>query len=154
MQTFLPSDSLRDSVEFLDNKRLGKQRVETKQILIALGIDVGEHKGNKDSRWRNHPAVKMWQGFEGCLAQYGWFSCREWVRRGFKDSLTEQFAQALLGMTSECSIVNGLPTYPVPWWLGDQRVHRSRRSNLLRKDYEYYCGYFREPDNLPYFWPV
>jgi len=33
MQTFLPYPDLRDSVACLDNKRLGKQRVEAMQIL-------------------------------------------------------------------------------------------------------------------------
>lgn len=154
MQTFLPSPDMRQAVEFLDDKRLGKQRVETKQILIALGIDVGEHEGNLESRWRNHPATKMWKGYEGSLAQYGWFCCREWVGRGFKDSLTDQFAQVMLSMTDECDIVDGVPTFPIPCWLGDQRVHRSHRSNLLRKDYQYYCGFFTERDDIPYFWPV
>ncbi|MFN7881952.1 MAG: pyrimidine dimer DNA glycosylase/endonuclease V, partial [bacterium] len=33
MQTFLPSPSFAESARILDNKRLGKQRVECKQIL-------------------------------------------------------------------------------------------------------------------------
>ena len=36
MQTFLPYADLRDSVVCLDNKRLGKQRVECLQILNVL----------------------------------------------------------------------------------------------------------------------
>jgi hypothetical protein len=68
MQTFLPYPNAWASARCLDNKRLGKQRVECKQILLALGIDVGEHRGNPESRWRHHPAVRMWRSHELYLA--------------------------------------------------------------------------------------
>jgi len=57
MQTFMPYGSQYDqTAKCLDVKRLGKQRVETYQILKAL---LGESKG-----WRNHPATRMWEGYE------------------------------------------------------------------------------------------
>jgi hypothetical protein len=82
MQTFLPFPSFEQSLQSLDYRRLGKQRVETKQILMAL---LGESKG-----WVNHPATKMWRGHEHALAEYGLLSCREWKSRGYKDN-TEQY---------------------------------------------------------------
>lgn len=165
MQTFLPSEDLRESVAFLDNKRLGKQRVETKQILIALGVTVGQHVGRPESGWRNHPASKMWKGYEPALALYGYFTCREWVGRGFRDSLTSQFECALNVLTGRERLlsasgsayedcIGGDPAIPSPWWLGYPKFHRSHRSNLLRKDYSHYRAYFTEPSDLPYFWPV
>ncbi len=36
MQTFLPYSDFRKSLESLDNKRLGKQRVEAYQIISAI----------------------------------------------------------------------------------------------------------------------
>lgn len=42
MQTFLPYKSFVKSAACLDMRRLGKQRVEAKQILMAL---TGESKG-------------------------------------------------------------------------------------------------------------
>lgn len=51
MQTFLPYKSFAESAACLDNKRLGKQRVEVLQILKALH--------NPSYGWQNHPAVKM-----------------------------------------------------------------------------------------------
>jgi hypothetical protein len=43
-------------------------------------------------------------------------------------------------------------TYPP--WLGDERLHASHRSNLLRKDPEHYGQFeWTEPDDLPYWWP-
>lgn len=42
-----------------------------------------------------------------------------------------------------------------PPWLGDERVHSSHRSNLLRKDAQFYGQYaWAETNDLPYLWPV
>jgi hypothetical protein len=42
-----------------------------------------------------------------------------------------------------------------PNWIGDEKFHASHRSNLLRKDKEFYGKFgWAEPDDLPYFWPV
>jgi hypothetical protein len=49
---------------------------------------------------------------------------------------------------------DGRPSVPPPW-LGDEGVHASHRSNLLRKDREFYSKYgWAESDDLPYVWPV
>lgn len=135
MQTFLPFSDFTKSASCLDNKRLGKQRVEVKQILNAL---KPEYTGG----WRNHPAVRMWRGNAGALARYGVTVCREWIRRGFKDSLLGEFEAV-----ADCS--------PGPSWLGSEDFHRSHRSNLLRKLPEHYSQFgWTEPDDLPYVWPV
>jgi len=84
MQTFVP-----EGIDFkltaikLDYRRLGKQRVEAWQILNTL---TGESQG-----WRNHPAVKMWQGYDVALAMYGLSMCREWIARGYKDTMFDRF---------------------------------------------------------------
>ena len=39
-----------------------------------------------------------------------------------------------------------------PSWLGNEEFHRSHRSNLLRKNFEFYNKYFDEQPNLPYIW--
>src|SRR4051812_49870546 len=56
MQTFLPYAGFTASAEVLDPKRLGKQRVETLQVLRGLTLPT--------YGWRHHPAVKMWRGYE------------------------------------------------------------------------------------------
>jgi hypothetical protein len=141
MQTFLPSPSYNESARLLDYKRLGKQRVETKQILLALAKTSGG--------WVNHPATKMWRGHEVSLCQYGAAMCWEWQRRGYKDTLHDFFANALLQYEEDGR------TFMPPRWLGDDSVHASHRSNLLRKDPDYY-GQFKweEPPDLPYVWPT
>lgn len=149
MQTFLPYASFKESAAILDSKRLGKQRVECKQILIALGYGVGEHEGNKDSKWRNHPAVKMWRGNEFHLALYSVAVCDSWRARGYRDTLGLQFYRLI----QRLSIVQD--HWPAPPWLHREELHASHRSNLLRKMPEYYGRFgWTEPHDLDYVWPV
>lgn len=153
MQTFLPYPSLEQTAAVLDDRRLGKQRVEAKQILLALGVPVGEHEGNPQSRWRHHPAVRMWRGFERYLCHYGVTVCREWTARGFKDSLLDQFegaSEAALLMFRDLSPTS---VFGVPPWLGNELFHASHRSNLLRKSPHYRQFGWSESDSLPYIWP-
>ena len=83
MQTFLPYPDFKKSAEVLDFRRLGKQRVEAYQVLrTLLGISDG---------WKNHPCTKMWKGYEGALKEYGLDFCAEWVKREYKDTLTQKF---------------------------------------------------------------
>ena len=136
MQTFLPYPSFAQSARCLDNKRLGKQRVECLQILRALTLP--------SYGWQNHPAVRMWQGYEQCLRNYGLTICDEWFARGFKDTCKEKIA----GMILPIHLMQ-------PSWLGSASFHASHRSNLLRKDSEWYGQFgWAESDDLPYVWPV
>ena len=155
MQTFLPYESFIRSAQCLDMRRLGKQRVEAYQLLLLMGKP--EQKG-----WRNHPAFKMWEGFDLALAQYGMDMCQEWVRRGYKDTLHPKFLEYYIeyGVNS----YRGNKNYPL--WLGDYRFHSSHRSSLLYKDYDWYSefGWTEKPAvpikvtkqgvTLPYYWPV
>lgn len=139
MQTFLPYADLRASCVVLDDRRLGKQRVETFQILRALTWP--------EYAWKSHPAVRMWRGFTPGLVLYGLENCREWVRRGYADSVADQ----LLAWTGGVAPVDP----PLPPWFGLEPLHLSHRSALLRKDPGYYRPLFGddEPDDLPYLWP-
>lgn len=133
MQTFLPYPDFRECARVLDYRRLGKQRVEAWQILKTIGL------GESAKGWRNHPAVLMWHGYEESLKAYGREMCLEWSARGYTDNMLERFA---------CS-----GTVLTPTWLGDDRIHLSHQSNLIRKDYEYYKPLFPEaPEGLAYFW--
>lgn len=138
MQTFLPYSNMAESARVLDYQRLGKQRVETWQILRAL---AGETKG-----WVNHPATKMWRGYEYALSLYGIFVCEEWRARGYKDTMLERFVEICENATKNLAM---------PEWLGDDRLHLSHQSNLVRKLPEHYGPIFPEvPSDLEYFWPV
>ena len=137
MQTFLPHKSFRQSAHALDNKRLGKQRVECLQILKALT--------DPKYGWQNHPAVKMWRGHVASLVVYGLAICDEWKRRGFNDTCAEKIA---------AHMPEGEALLP-PKWLGNADFHASHRSNLLRKEPEHYrkFNWIDGPD-LPYVWPT
>jgi hypothetical protein len=141
MQTFLPYPSFELSAKVLDTKRLGKQRVETKQILTALDYKrIGGKYG-----WQNHPATLMWEGHYDLLACYGAVICMEWRSRGYKDTLLPWFEARHLTRSEDFN----------PSWVGDEAFHASHRSNLLRKDPEYYGKFgWAEPPDLPYVWPV
>lgn len=135
MQTFLPYPNFRESVECLDNKRLGKQRVECLQILNAL---TGKSKG-----WVNHPATRMWRGYEDALCVYMNFCIDEWKSRGFKNTMEYALCDKPHGQRF------------MPPWLGSEDFHASHRSNLLRKDPEWYGKFdWTEPHDLPYVWPA
>jgi hypothetical protein len=137
MQTFLPYANFAESAAVLDRQRLGKQRVETLQILRAL---AGFTKG-----WVNHPATRMWRNHAYALGEYGIAVCNEWRRRGYEDNCEIKIRYLR-------SIVEGESS--LPSWLGDDAVHRSHRSNLIRKNPSYYGPLFPDtPDNLPYLWP-
>lgn len=148
MQTFLPLPSFRGSARCLDDKRLGKQRLECKQILLCHGIPIGAHVPGKRG-WRNHPAVLMWAGHEVALLVYGIVVCREWISRGFHDQLEGEFVTAYSRLRPTISANR------YPEWFGDPDFHASHRSNLLRKNFWHYARLgWQEPTNLPYLWPV
>jgi hypothetical protein len=142
MQTFLPYESFYHSADVLDRQRLGKQRVECLQILQVLH---GKSRG-----WVNHPAVKMWKGYEAYLFSYTSYICEAWIRRGYNDSILEKIQE--FKPTSEY-YRESLQTYPP--FLGDQAFHASHRSNLLRKNPVWYGQFgWSEPNDLPYIWKV
>lgn len=138
MQTFLPFADYVRSAKSLDRMRLGKQRVEAWQILRA---NTGQSKG-----WTNHPASKMWHGHEKALCLYGLAMCMEWQARGYQDTLAAKFLDTLTSLSGDNS--------PPPWF-GNESLHLSHQSNLVRKMPAHYGPQFPGvPDNLPYVWPV
>ena len=149
MQTFLPHWDFERSARDLDAKRLGKQRVECIQVVRAL---TRETYG-----WRNHPAVRMWRGYEEALGRYSITVCDVWLERGFGDTCAATIGSdlAAAGVTSFRSQEELAEAGLLPPWLGDEGFHLSHRSALVRKDPDHYGPlYPGVPDDLPYFWPV
>jgi hypothetical protein len=149
MQTFLPYPDFAACARVLDTRRLGKQRVETLQIVRALALP--------NYGWRNHPAVLMWRGYEEALGRYGIEVCRAWRTRGFADNCQPKILAdlGLLGVDQVRGQDELAAAGALPRWLGDVALHRSHQSALLRKDPELYGQIFSDvPDDLPYVWPV
>jgi len=138
MQTFLPYDSFARSAKVLDSPRLGKQRVETLQILRALAVP--------DYGWQNHPATRMWMGYVPALTSYGLAMTDAWTGRGFADTVRKQLVE--FAPEADGGDV------ALPPWLGDSALHESHRSNLLAKDEDFYGPLFPGTARaLPYVWP-
>lgn len=133
MQTFLPYIDFRQSAMCLDYRRLFKQCLEAREIIQILG--------GKESRWKNHPAVKMWETYQDSLKYYYRCMLKEWIHRGYNQGTLNFFP------LRNYSFEN-------PYWLGNEKFHRSHQSNLLRKKPEHYSQYFKDvPNDLPYHWP-
>lgn len=132
MQTFLPYPDFRKSLECLDTKRLGKQRVEAMQLVNAL-------ERGPDAPWYNHPATQMWKDYVPALKIYHNLAIDVWVKRGYKNNMQEYIIQKFV---------------PSPPWSIDEAFHLSHQSNLVRKLPEHYRMYFPDiPDDLPDIWP-
>lgn len=138
MQTFLPYASFEESAKSLDMKRLGKQRVETLQLLNSMtGKTVGRG-------WSNHPCKAMWASNMAALIQYGLVVCKEWLSRGYKDTCYDKIASFGVVDSPE-----------MPWWLGNENFHISHRANLVRKNPAHYKSKWPTVDEtMPYLWPL
>ena len=138
MQTFLPYRNFKKSLESLDDKRLGKQRVETFQILNNL-LGRPKKDGTPYKGWTNHPCCVMWRGYEDALKLYLNESINVWIARGKNNTMAYE----------EIDVFR----LKMPWWLGFEDLHASHRANLLRKDPEYYSkhGWTEDPSD-PYVW--
>ena len=143
MQTFVtaseptPVLSAIATANHLDRARLGKQRVECKQIWTALDTGKG---------WIHHPATKMWKGHSDTLALYAYLMCLEFANRGYEDNLRPWFYE------------RAKPASDWPWWFGNKEMVASHRSKLIVKMPDYYRPLFMHDATastitLPYIWP-
>jgi len=138
MQTFLPYPNFVRSLACLDYRRLGKQRVEAAQLIKTM--DLIKTQGSSEGiGWANHPATKMWTGYEGYLKLYYNLACQLWMNRKFKQNMPLYFI---------------IHYGKKPPWLGNKAFHLSHQSNLLRKNFEFYKQYnWSVSPNLDYIWP-
>lgn len=148
MITFLPHSDFALSVKALDWRRLGKQRIEAKQI-----HDIVSGK-TPEARYKNHPAIKMWFGCEEALAMYHDYCLLEWKARGYNNTMSFLYltyeTSAKLKINADYKPIN-------PWWLGNEDFHRSHRARLIEKDEKFYLPKFPNDKNFnngKYFWPV
>ena len=130
MQTFLPYKNFYKSAKVLDQKRLGKQRVEVLQLLNSI-------KASKEDRpykgWKNHPCRKMWY---------------------LKDSHDHSNALVEYGLDVCIAYYVEKNNHSYPEWLGRKDIHKSHRSMLIQKQPEWYRDIWpEEEDDLEYIWP-
>ena len=131
MMTFVVSSNLVECAKALDYRRLGKQRVEAYQILRTL-------RGHSHG-WKNHPAVKMWRGYEDALALYMNAMIEEWIARGYRN-------------TMKLEEISSSPAFP--WWFTWKPLHDSHKAALNRKMPSWYHFDVDEPfEKHGYIWP-
>lgn len=127
MQTFHPYVSHERTAKSLDYRRLGKQRVECKQILRALlGFTTG---------WVNHPVTRRWSGYERELCRYAIVICEVWISKGYQDSLLPYF-KGMLESLDKCSD-------EFPPWLTPEFA-KGHKALLYRKDSLHYARWRSE----------
>jgi hypothetical protein len=134
VNTFLPYGNFEKVARTLDAKRLGKQRVEAKQILNIL------MKKTKSNAWRHHPVVLMWRGYIQALKHYHNVMIDEWIKRGYYNTMKKFRIILPINM---------------PWFLKCKPLLLSHQASLLRKYPEYYSKYFKvRPDYIKrsYLW--
>lgn len=136
----------------LDDKRLFKQVVEAKQIAMFYMVDDQEFP-------KNHPATKMWSGYEQYLLNYGAVMAAE-VRR--RDTMTADQKLGALKMmawfaSEHKQFRQDFPEDKAvqPDWMRSKEFILSHRANLVRKDEAYYGRLFPSADPVrPYLWPL
>lgn len=153
MQTFLPYASFEESAKCLDLNRLNKQRSEALTILTIFLFEGLMESGSIPKEriyWANHPATRMWRGYTHALGLYGIAICKEWFDRGYQENTGRKILNV-----SGLYLLDDPSSVKMPPWFGDERLHISHRSNLLRKKEAYYRRYgWEEPTDLPYLWPI
>lgn len=150
MQTFIT-----DSAEVgyglvdLDNKRLVKQLLETRQIMAALAEQT---KG-----WRNHPATKMWLGKEDLLYDYAIQNAMQLFARRYK------FQNNLDELGSSYHLIVELRDTNGQWSDDDyNKIVYTHRGRLYEKDPVHYAQWSTYTDHKKYvccdrcnyYWPT
>jgi hypothetical protein len=139
VQTFLPFPDFPESAHVLDQARLGKQRVEALQVLRAIVLP--------SYGWQTHPAMQMWRGYVPALTRYSLAMVDAWTDQGHPDTTRPLITEFAPEAATDIPLA-------LPSWLGNDALHLSHRSNLVRKAPEIYAPLFPGvPDNLPYVWP-
>lgn len=143
MITFLPVKEFNLSAGYLDRQRLGKQRLEAKDILLHL-------VGPKISRWTHHPVMKMWKGHELELCLYGIAVCKQWIARGYVDNQLYWFEDTFCRLLKEWAIS---PDNPIKLAVFSDELYASHRAALLWKDPKWYGQFgWKDKPMVKYVW--
>jgi len=92
--------------------------------------------------WQKHPCVPMWYNNLVWLQYYYNLCIDEWEKRGYQNNMDKSYQGRFY------------KDFERPNWLGNKALHDSHKSNLLRKDKQFYSKYgWNVPDSLEYIWP-
>jgi len=102
----------------------------------------------------------MWKENIPALSLYGIICVNVWLSKSYKDTCREKILLALNRnlsgtWTEETLLEMSEEREFYPFWFGWEKFHSSHRSNLLRKNYDFYKQYgWKEDTTIPYYWPV
>lgn len=139
---FLPFPDIKRSIETLDDQRLGKQRVEAKQIYDGLIDDTYS--------WSKHPACKMFicpvsnKKYTSFVKAYYNMTLSVWESRGKNNNMS------FIEQDEDEEI-------EYPWFWKWREFHYSHQASLIRKHPYYYYSIFPKLKlkylDYGYIWP-
>jgi hypothetical protein len=145
--TWMTYPSFGKTARDLTNEILKQQMGEVCDIFDILTGLKPEHER------ANHPAVKMWEGYEFALGIYGMCLGQEFTfGRGYAEAT--EFWYLSKGIRE---IKRSEPdfAYEPPPWMFDVDVLLSHRSNLARRHPVTFRSKWKNcPKDWPYLWPV
>lgn len=118
MQVFIPVANVSQSLRLLDKRRLGKQRVEAKQLIDTI-LNRPMSNGKPRKGWYNHPAAVMCREYLPFLIYYYNQSLTIFAERG--------------GNNNKLKYEPQVGELRLPWWWDNDDVHASHRGRLLFK---------------------
>lgn len=142
MNTLVPLSDVNACAEVLEERHLNRLRSDIVQVLKGCCEPAPE----PGSEVKEHPAIKMWRGNEPFLIKFGTAVCIEWQSRGNSDATLKK----ILGFKSDFEE----SSREQPEWWGNEEVHDSHKSYLLRLKPSHYRRFWPElSDELPMIWP-
>lgn len=162
VNTFIIVPDIYQTAKMLDDKRLGKQRLEAKQL-----IDVLERYDQTmvlEGGWSTHPATRSWVGYTNALKAYFNIMVEEWISRGNNNTMSMYPVDHRLFRIVPCSFdgktakfEGNFDQYCYPYWISFPPLYMSHQASLCRKFPEYYKNFLRD-ELLPflsngYLWP-
>ena len=162
LQTFLPlmTNDFASIAKTLDNRRLNKQALEGWQILMTLVELDPQGNDRKPKGWVNHPAVKMWRGYETALFHYILAMTEEWKARGFQTTIGDKASDTY----KRAVYLGRVGSSELPEWLTNEamfaEITATHRQALLVKEYSWYHQFAWPedtgvaPTEYTYIWPV
>lgn len=137
MQTWITFKEFSESAQMLDRRRLGANIYESIHILASLQ-NVSDKLVTPKRNVSNHPASKLWKGYEGNLACYILCHIQEWESRGYKCPTNRENLNRIAMNLSPFS----------PDWITDE-VIQTHRSVLIQKNPDHYRPLWPDcPDDL------
>ena len=128
MQSWILDKDFYKSASYLDRNRLQANIYENIHILASL-LDVNDKLVNPKRNVKNHPASKLWIGYEGILLDYIYCHLQKWNRLGYRQGVNYKNFK-ILRLEVLINLID-----PIPLWITDELIE-THRSVLIQKEIE------------------